>query len=451
MITDPDDLVVDTNLTINTTTKTFDFVVAGALTSAKEGVSMQALRSKFIDLWATPTYSSLDFPMSVLDVRSGQYIFGQDPDGDFNGWKPGSDATRQMLRGGGWREYSNTGVLNREYVGIVALAYGFPAGAQFYYQLTSSGPTTNFTFTDAPNEGIQVYGDASNGDFDTRTYFRIFCREEGYSYDDAILGDVGETATGPYKVQLPIFVSADLKIQDTDANMTNAPYSGITITYYATDQSKTIGAGSYPFRIIVAGNGATLKDIYTKVQYLLRQNADIDSGAGTVIGKTSPSLMYFEGDTLKTAQGVFIENFDANDINSVEFLDQNSVVRTFPFVSAGTMTFNAPLTDGGTGVYKMYYESLPGASNDYGESGAVTVVDGNSDPITGTISSGSITFTYDYDGDTTGGRTVSVDTPVVLVASNPGKAKPVTVQGTLTASKGLVFTAVAEIDKAYVA
>lgn len=451
MITDPDDLVVDTNLTINTTTKTFDFVVAGALTSAKEGVSMEALRSKFVDLWATPTYSSLDFPMNVLDVRSGQYIFGQDSNGDFNGWKPGSDTTRQMLRGGGWREYSNTGVLNREYVGIVALAYGFPAGAQFYYQLTSSGPTINFTFTDAPNEGIQVYGDASNGDFDTRTYFRIFCREEGYSYDDAVLGDVGETATGPYKVQLPIFVSKDLKIQDTDANMSNAPYSGITITYYATDQSKTIGAGSYPFRIIVAGNGATLKDIYTKVQYLLRQNADIDSGAGTVIGKTSPSLMYFEEDTLKTAQGVFIENFDANDINSVEFLDQNSVVRTFPFVSAGTMTFNAPLTDGGTGVYKMYYESLPGASNDYGESGAVTVVDGNSAPITGTISSGSITFTYDYDGDTTGGRTVSVDTPVVLVASNPGKAKPVTVQGILTASKGLVFAAVAEIDKAYVA
>src|SRR5690606_19469294 len=152
MITDPDDLVVDTNLTINTAAKTFDFVVAGALTSAKEGVSMQALRSKFVDLWATPTYSSLDFPMSVVDVRSGQYIFGQDPDGDFNGWKPGSDATRQMLRGGGWREYSNTGVLNREYVGIVALAYGFPAGAQFYYQLTSSGPTTNFTFTDSPNE-----------------------------------------------------------------------------------------------------------------------------------------------------------------------------------------------------------------------------------------------------------------------------------------------------------
>ena len=124
MITDPDDLVVDTNLTINTTTKTFDFVVAGALTSAKEGVTLQALWSKFIDLWATSTYQPYDFPMNVIDARSGQFIFGQDPGGDYNGWKPGSDATRQMLRGGGFQEYSAAGVLNREYVGIVALASG---------------------------------------------------------------------------------------------------------------------------------------------------------------------------------------------------------------------------------------------------------------------------------------------------------------------------------------
>ena len=76
------------------------------------------------------------------------------------------------------------------------------------------------------------------------------------------------------------------------------------------------------------------------------------------------------------------------------------------------MIINSPLTDGGTGVYKMYYESLPGTSNDYGESGAVTCSRSvTSDPITsGTISSGSITFTYDYDGTLQEVITVSVDT-----------------------------------------
>ena len=100
-----------------------------------------------------------------------------------------------MFRDGGWSEYSNAGVLNRQYVGIVALASGFPSGAQFYYQRASSGSAANITFTDAPNEGIQVFGDASNGNFDDRTYFKLFCREYNYTYDDAVLGDVGETGT----------------------------------------------------------------------------------------------------------------------------------------------------------------------------------------------------------------------------------------------------------------
>lgn len=451
VISDPDDLVVGTNLTINTTAKTFDFVVAGALTSAKEGVNTQALWAKFIDLWATSTYQPFDFPMNVLDARSGQFIIGQDPGGDFNGWKPGSDATRQMLRGGGWQEYSAAGVLNREYVCMVGLASGFPAGAQMYYQLTSSGAATNFTFTDAPNEAIQVYGDASNGNFNSRSFFKLFCREQGYTYDDATLADVAETATGPYKVQLPISVGVDLKITANDAAMSGAPYSDITVTYFGSNQSKTIGTGSYPFRVVVNGNGATLEQIYTKCQYLLRQNTDIDSGAGSVIGKTAAPLMYFEGDTLKTTQSVIIENLNANDVNRVDFKDQNGDIQRHPFVAAGTLKFNAPLTAGGAGVYKMFYKTLPGSTNDYGEASAVTVVNGSAVPITGTISAAEISITYDYDGDVTGGKSAGVDVPVVLVASNPGYAKPVVIEGTITRSKGLVFSAVAEVDRAYIA
>lgn len=450
-ITDPDDLVVGSNLTINTAAKTFDFVVAGALTSAKEGVTLQALWGKFVDLWATATYQPYDFPMNVLDARSGQYIIGQDPGGNFNGWKPGSDATRQMLRDGGWQEYDSGGTLNREYVCIVALASGFPSGAQFYYQREAAGAAIDFTFDDAPNEGIQVYGDASNGNFNTRTFFKIFCREQGYTFDDAVLADVSETATGPYKIQLPISVSSDSKVTDNDGEMTNAPYSAITITYYGSDQNKTIGASSYPFRVVIDGNGATLEEIYTRIQYELRQNSDIDDGAGTVTGKTADALCYFEGDTLKTTQGVFIENFDSNDTNRVIFLDQNSVERSFPYVAAGTLTFNAPLTAGGTGVYRMYFDTLPGADNDYGEVNAVTVEDSTDTAITGTITGNSISFTFDYDGNVQGGRTAGADASVVVVASNPGEAKPVVATGTITRSKGIAFALVAEVDRAYVA
>jgi len=68
-----------------------------------------------------------------------------------------------------------------------------------------------------------------------------------------------------------------------DAAMSGAPYSGITVAYYTANQTRTIGGASYNFKVIVAGNGATLEQIYTKLQYLLRQATDINTGgtAGT--------------------------------------------------------------------------------------------------------------------------------------------------------------------------
>jgi hypothetical protein len=448
-ITDPDDLNVGTELSLDTSAKTFTLNVAGNLV-AKDGVTLNALWAKFIDLWNTGTYQPYDFPMNVFDARSGQYVFGQDPGGAYNGWKPANDATRQMLRDGGWSEYSAAGVLNRQYVGLVALASGFPAGAQFYYQRAVGGAAINFTFTDAPNEGVQVYGDAANGNFDTRTYFKLFCREYNYTYDDAVLGDVGESGTGPYKVALPISVGSDLKITAADGAMSGAPYSSIDIEYFGSDQNKTIGGGSYPFRVIIDNTtaNATLEQIYTKVQYLLRQTGDIDTGGGTVAGKTANALCYFVGDTLYTTQGVFIDGVIAADLNRVVFLDQNSVARSYPFASAGTLNFNGVLVGG---YYRMYFTTLPGAGNDYGESGAVTVDDNSAADIAGTVSGASIAFTFDYDGNVQGGRTAGTDAAVTVVAGNPGTAKPVVATGTISRSKGISITLTAEADRAYIA
>jgi hypothetical protein len=458
-ITDPDDLViassagnlgVDGNLWLDTAAKTFALSPHGALV-AKDGVTGNALWARFVDAWTTATYQPFPFLMNILDARSGQYIFGQDPGGSYNGWKPANDATRQMIRDAGWSEFSNAGVLNRQYVGIVALASGFPAGAQFYYQRASNGSAINFTFTDAPNEAIQVFGDASNGNFDNRTYFKLYCREYNYTYDDAVLADVGETGTGAYKVSLPVSVASDLKVTANDAAMSGSPYSGITVTYYGSDQNRTIGGGSYPFRKIIDGNNATLEQIYTKVQYLLRQNSDIDSGAGTVTGKTEGTLLYFVGDTLYTTQGVFIDNIQNADRNRIVFLDQNSVQRQFPYVTTGNLNFNSFLTSGGTGYYRMYFTTLPGSSNDYGESGAVTVDDDTATDIAGAISGASIAFTFDYDNNVQGGRTAATDAAVTIVAGNAGSAKPVVATGTITRAKGLSFTITAEQDRGYIA
>lgn len=441
-ITDPDLLIVGTELTVDTTAKTFTLTQAGNLVY-KDGVTLQALYSKFIKLWETSAYNKFPFPMYVIDAKSGQFQIGTDG-GTFNGWKPANDTTRQALRDGGWSEYLANGTLDRQYVGIVSLG-DVNSGAQLYYQRAAADAPSNFTFTDEVNEGILVY---QNGSLDKRSYFQAFVREYGKKYKASTLADTGQSATGAYTVNVLLSNEDDLKIQTTDGNMTNAPYSGITVTYYGSDQSKTIGSGSYPFRVVVNGNNATLEQIYTKVQYLLRQATDIDAGAGTVIGKTASELCYFVGDTLVTTKGVFIENLQANDLNRIEFYDQNNVKRIYPYSAAGTMTFNSPLVNGGTGYYRMYFADT--VTGDYGTASAITVNDKNGVPITGTISGASISFTFDYDGNIQGGRTAGTDADIVLVAGNAGSAKPVVVNGTITRAKGISFGCVAETDRAFV-
>ncbi|MGL5001639.1 MAG: hypothetical protein ACRDAM_01735, partial [Casimicrobium sp.] len=387
-------LNIGTELTVNETARTITLNVAGNLV-AKDGVTWQALYSKLVELWSTATYQDSPFPAYAIDARSGQFEIGFDG-ARYNNWRFANDATRSYMRDGGWSEYtpttpgsdgtSATGTLARQYVGIVALASGFPAGSQFYYQRASGGAAANFTYVDAPNEGIQVFGDPTNGNFDNRTFFKIFCREYQYTYDDAVLGDVGESATGAFKVSLPISVASDLKITANDAAMSGAPYSGITVEFFGANQNRTIGGTAYPFRKIIQGNGGTLEQIYTKIQFQLRQNADIDSGAGTVNGKTADSLCYFVGDTLYTTQGVYIDGVLPADSNRVVFTDQNNVQRTNPFESAGVLSFNASLVGAGSS-YRMFFTTLTGAGNDWGEAGAVTVNNAAGSPITGLISS----------------------------------------------------------------
>jgi hypothetical protein len=189
------------------------------------------------------------------------------------------------------------------------------------------------------------------------------------------------------------------------------------------------------------------------MQFNLRQTGDIDDGAGSVVGKTANQLCYFVGDTLYTTQGVFIDGVIAADLNRVVFLDQNNVERTYPYASAGTLNFNAVLTSGGTGYYRMYFLNDDAGSNlgyDYGTANAITVNDASDTPITGTISAASLAFTYDYDGnDQRGTGSEEEDAPIVVVAGNAGSAKPVVATGTISRSKGISITLTAEADRAY--
>lgn len=439
-------LNVGVELIIDEPNRTVELAVAGNLI-AKDGVTFQAIYSKFVDLWATATYQDSPFPFNALDALSGQYLIGIDAGGNANGWKWLNDTTRQMIRDGGWEEYNVGGTLERVYAGIVGLG-SLSAGSQAYYNADAADVPTNFTFDDQANEGIQVYGDAANGDFDKRVYFKAYVREQGKKYSDSVLSDTGKTTTGANIVNMLLSNEDDLKISDLDIEMTNAPYNLITVEYFAVDQLRNVGGTDYNYNVIVDGNNATLEQIYTKLQYLLRQATDIDNGVGSVTGQTADLLAGFVGDTLETTFGVFIDNIQNADSNRIKFMDTAGTFRENPFESAGSMTFNSVMIGAGSS-YRMMYTAGPGAGDDYGEAGAITVNDATGTPITGEITAGTIDFTFDYDNDAVGG-TAGTDKGFTLIGIRPNSSKFAIATGILTKSKAISTGLVAETDRAYI-
>jgi hypothetical protein len=206
---------------------------------------------------------------------------------------------------------------------------------------------------------------------------------------------------------------------------------------------------------------ATLQQIYTKIQYLLRQATNINglASAGSVTGKTASILLNFVGSDLKAGfyspvnpngggAGVTILGYRTADTNSFASYDNTTTARNYPYAAAGVITFNAPLVGAGSS-YRLMFTTPPGAGNDYGESGAITVNNASGSPITGTISTSSISFDYDYDGNTQGGFAGGTDRPVTLIGVRPGTGKFVAATGTLTRSKAISLSLVAEADRVY--
>jgi hypothetical protein len=452
-ITSKSQLSVGTELTIDEPNRIITLHATGNLV-AKDGVTWQALYSKFVDLWSTSTYQDSPFPFYAIDALSGQFQIGTDGS-TFSGWtfnNSDSNATRNMLRDGGWSEYDASGHLLQQFSGFVGLGTIAPVGTcQPYYNLSATDTPTNFPFTDQFNVGVQVFGDATHGNFDKRTYAKTFIREYGKKFKSSVLADTGATATGANKQNFLISNEDDLKIQGLlgtdqatgDAAMASAPYSGITVAYYTANQSRTIGGTAYNFKIIINGNNATLEQIYAKVQYMLRQATDINTGgtAGTKIGKIQSDLLAFVGDTLVTSQSVYIDNIQTADNNRIEFYDDTNTKRTNPYTAAGTMSFNTPLIGAGSSYRLMY-------SSNYGNEAAITVKNASAVPITGTITSGSIAFDFDYDNDTAGGP-AKTDKAVTLIGIKPGAGKFAVATGTLTRSKTISLSLVAESDRVY--
>lgn len=240
------------------------------------------------------------------------------------------------------------------------------------------------------------------------------------------------------------------------------PISGgsYATNWAAYEGERQIGTAWYPFTIIIDGDttaaagasGAALRaQVYEKVQYLLRQGTDIDADASAnVTGKTADLLLKFVGDTLVTYNGVYIDSFNSNDTNDIEFYDSTGTKRTFPYVAAITINFGDNLKNDASAKYWLFFSTLPGAGNDFGESGAVIVQNAATTNITGTVgAASSVSWTFDYDNNVQGGRTPGVDAAVTAVALGLNTGQYVKATGTIAKSKSNSISLVAALERNY--
>lgn len=450
LITDPslllfgnDDLASTpgAELVIDTAARTLQLVPGqGDLTLPSSGATGQALYSALKILWKNSN-SLIRYPFPMEAITPEQFEF-------INGWLPADDTTRKAIRTAGWTERDSAGNILRQYAGVISLGT-LGASDQPYFQQEANGAATNFAFTGPVNEAVQIFGDINNGNFDRRSFFQVFAREQQKTYAAANLNDIGVSTMTTIVYRFPLGNATDLKVLVDDAGIVAdaATYGNIDVTYFSVDQNRSIGGVNYPFRVIINGDGKTAEQIYTKVQQLLRSTGDIDSSAGSVIGRTADSLLRFVGDTLITSRGVYIDNFNSNDTNRITFTDQNDITRIFPFVAAGTIQFNSNLVSDGAAIYRMYFTTLPGANNDFGESGAVIVQDSLGSDIAGNITGNSISFTFNYDSNTQGGRSAGTDATVTVVAIGLTTGQYVSTQATITRTTGQNISLVAPLER----
>lgn len=423
-ITDPDLLtyIVDgspttENLRFDTANKTIELVAGGSLV-AKDGVTGQCLFSKIKEvIKADPNLPKYPLPVrEMIHDESMEFV---------NGWKFKNDTTIKMVRDCGVAYVNTAGAITAMFACIVtlgALAAGTTTELYFAQSNATSASTSTFTHintatTFGVNELVQIYrdddgdGNTSEGsDFDLRSYFKVFLRRQGYTYDESNNTDIGYPELTYKKYNFPITHAVDPGVTVDDTTL--GTYTGMSIEWFATPQSFSLGTnGPYNYHVVITANGHTYDEIYSWVQWRLRQTSDIDAGAGNRTGKVAPALVLMDGTTLRTrlqagVGGVHIASPSGSSLNNIAEADDTGALRTYPYVAAITIEFDEYLQADGADAKFWLWD----ASN-YGTAGATLLEDNNGDPITGTVSAASLGFGFTYPGS-----------PVSYVAVAVGKS-----------------------------
>lgn len=418
--------------------------------TSKEGVTLQALYSFLKQQWkedpGSNDWINYLFPMEAITAEQFEFI---------NNWEPADDATRRMIRTGGWTEKDGGGTEKQSWLGVITLG-SIGATQQPYFAWYDDGGAsfltneTDFEFTGVVNEPVQIFGDATHGNIDYRDdQLFIYIRPAptgpgggtvtGYTFDFSSTDEIGSGGGVTTQVyRFPLTTTVDLNITLIDSEVVSLISSdGLQIRFDQSPFSSSnlpleLSGGPYTFtHVIESTNGdiqaLTPSEVYNFVQYQLRQpNAtDIDAGAGSRNGSLTEELVTFVGSTLETfainggTEGVIVDNFSTDESSNFAFRDNTNTLQIFPIISSGTITFNSRLVEDPASRYWMFYQNANSGSNIYPGSTALLVTEQNGDDITGYLHlQAAATASETQNGSSTGGNITSASS--VLTSATGG-------------------------------
>lgn len=334
------------------------------------------------------------------------------------------------------------------------------------------------------------------------TRIRIF----GNTYDQSTTSDIGVTSLSKQVFRFPLSESVDNVITDLAAANAQtvsqlladisgtpvAPYNDMAVGYFSTDQDRsgfnaiggdTPSPGDAQFGVIIeadsgsfGGGPPSAEEIYAFTQATIQEDNDINDPDGLITGEAGTVVnglladplasLASTGNTITTlgqssnpaggGTGVAIDNFDNNDTNRISQTDGDGDIRTFPFVAAGSILFNANLSTDSSAVYRMFFANDDAGDNtgrDFGTINAITVQD-NTGPtdiagsVPQSVGGSSQAFDFDYDGNTQRGTgSDATDAPITIVAIGLSTAQYVVATGTITRNVGQTFSLVAALER----
>lgn len=441
LIIDPDDLNQSTEVTFNTSAKTIGLSIAGNLST--DGVTLKALYSFAKEEWKNDS-ALIQHPFPFTPITDEQFELK-------DGWDFDADATRYLIRTGGWAVVDVGGTTQEMWAGVITLG-ALETGTQVYFA-QSAGTPTDIQLVGGVNQAVKIF---TNGGTDDRADLTLFAREQADKFAISTLADIGVSGNMTSQVyRFPLTTSTDLKISLGDVAINQAPYNAITITYHSSNIARTIGGVSYNFNVEIDGNGQSIEAIYERLQYELRLGTDIDDGAGAVIGKVADELAFFLGDTLKMKEGVYLTNFSVSDTNDILHDPIGaSFDIAFPFTASLIINFGSNLVNDTDAIYRVFFTNDDAGDNngaDFGTSSAITVDDVDGTDMSGSVGgSSSVSLRYDYDGNAQrGSASAATNAPITVVGIGLDTGQYVSATGTISRSTSNVVTLVSSLERNY--